>query len=171
MSNLFLSLVIDADIARSSGTSEHPVSSGARKLLDSVSKNGHVAVMCPTLCAEWKKHRSRYATKWMASMVAKKKLLFIKPNEEVKNFVEVNIVESKQKEIASKDSHLVDAALFTDKIIVSNDDRARHVFCQFSLQYGLIKTVSWFNSVRDKDFLIQNLVKNNFIPDIYFLGS
>jgi hypothetical protein len=52
MANKPLSLVIDADIARSSGFSEHPNSSSARILLENVRHNGHYAAMSPTLRAE-----------------------------------------------------------------------------------------------------------------------
>ena len=171
MSNIQRSIVIDADIARSSGTSEHPVSSGSRKLLQNVLTNGHYIVMCPVLYAEWNKHKSSYASRWLVSMIARKKLITIIPNNEIQSFIDKNIPESKQKDIAAKDSHLIDAALFTGKFIVSNDDIARNVFSHFSLEYALIKTVIWFNSIRDKDFLTNNLIQNNFIPQVYFLGN
>lgn len=171
MSKLTLSFIIDADIARSSGTSEHPVSSGSRRLLENLTKNGHKAAMCPNLRIEWKKHRSLFATKWFASMVAKKKIVFIDPPAKIKNFIEGNIEDCKDKEIALKDSHLIDAALEADKIIASNDNIARNVFCNYSLKQGEIGAVSWFNAVSDSAFISDTLMTGGHIPDIYYLRS
>lgn len=91
-----ISIVIDADIARSSGTSEHPVSSGSRALLDSVTKNGHKIVICPKLMNEWKNHRSLFARKWLASMIAKRKVKFIKPEEETNSTIAAHIIDPKK---------------------------------------------------------------------------
>src|SRR5262245_14829330 len=126
MSLLF---IVDADIARSSGTSEHPISSGSRRLLDGLAQAGHKAAMCPVLRQEWKKHQSGFATRWLASMVAKKRVVFVNPTTEIRDFIETNVVESKEKDIAVKDAHLIDAALIADKIVTSNDDNARAAFC------------------------------------------
>lgn len=171
MSKVTLSFIIDADIARSSGTSEHPVSSGSRKLLENLARNGHKAAMCPSLRIEWRKHQSLFATKWLASMVAKKKIVFIKPPERIKKFIEDNIEDCKDKEIALKDSHLIDAALEVDKIIASNDNVARNVFCNYSLRQGEIGAISWFNAVSDSAFISETLMSGGYIPAIYYLRS
>jgi predicted nucleic acid-binding protein len=164
-----LSFVIDADIARSSGTTEHPVSSGSRKLLESVSAGGHKVAMCPVLLKEWKVHRSYFATKWMASMVAKKKVLFIKPVQNIKLHIENEVPDSKEKEIALKDAHLLDAALSVDKIIASNDARARAAFCSIAHRKKEISTIAWFNAVADRDFFCEKILIGAFVPDRFYL--
>jgi hypothetical protein len=164
-----LNLVIDADIARSSGLSEHPVSSGARKLLDLVKTTGHCVVMCPILRAEWNKHQSIYAQKWFASMIAKKKVKFITHESKVKQFIEENVSDEKLREIASKDSHLVDAALLEDKFIASNDCRARNAFCEISVQHKILEDLVWLHSCSDYDFIEKYLSKSCFIPQEKFL--
>lgn len=171
MSKTILSFVIDADIARSSGTAEHPFSSGSRKLLESLSKNGHKIAMCPNLRKEWKKHQSLFATKWLASMVAKKKVSFIAPSEKTKAFLEKHIEDCKDKVIAMKDSHLIDAALAADKIIASNDNRAKSAFCRLSVKNREIGTVSWFNAVFDADFISNTLMPGGSIPSHYYLRA
>jgi len=169
VSKVTLSFVIDADVARSSGTSEHPISSGSRKLLESVTKNGHKVAMCPNLRAEWKNHKSLFATRWLASMVAKKKVVFLSPSEKIKSLINDSIEECKDKEIALKDAHLVDAALVADKIIASNDNTARNVFCKISGVNREICAVSWFNAVSDSEFIIDTVMFGGFIPNNYYL--
>lgn len=169
MSSVTLSFVIDADIARSSGESEHPVSSGSRSLLESVARNGHKAAMCPTLIQEWKKHKSIFATKWLASMIARKKVFFVKPLCVTSKIVEQGLSVDRDKLIALKDSHLVDAALATDKIIASNDSVARDVFKRLALVNGYIGEIAWFNAVSDRDFVGTTLVAGGYIPPIYYL--
>lgn len=170
MSNITLSFIIDADIARSSGNSEHPVSSGSRKLLENLAKKGHKIAMCPNLREEWKKHKSIFATKWLASMVARKKVVFIDPLKKIKISIEENMVDCKNKEIALKDSHLIDAALAVDKIIVSNDNVAKNVFCNCLFMRGEIGDVSWFNPVSDGSFISEKLMSGTgYIPGIYYL--
>lgn len=171
MSKAALSFIIDADIARSSGTSEHPIASGSRKLLENLTSKGHKVAMCPSLMQEWKKHRSHFATKWLASMVAKKKIHFIVPAKKIQQFIENSIEDCKDKEIALKDCHLVDAALLADRIIASNDDTARKVFCTLSKSMGEIGTVSWFNAVTDGAFISGPLMDGEYIPEIYYLRA
>lgn len=165
-----LKLVVDADIARSSGTTEHPISSNARILLDMMMSNGHYIVMCPTLNAEWKKHRSNYATRWFASMIAKKKVKFIRHNNTTHKVVETLTIDEKTRSVALKDCHLIDIALCEDKIIASNDNNARIAFCAISKLHGEIKPVAWLHSVNDNDFLTSLLDSNCFIPQKYKLN-
>jgi hypothetical protein len=166
------SVIIDADIARSSGMTEHPVSSGSRALLNSISQNGHKAAMCPTLMAEWNKHRSLFARKWLASMIAKKKVNFIKP-QSITNDLIVNNLNNLNKEkeiaIAVKDAHLIDGALAVDNIIASNDDIARNVFCELSNSCGDLRTIKWFNAITDRVFVTDYLVSDCFVPQRYYV--
>ena len=165
------SVIIDADIARSSGASEPPVSSGSRALLDSVSKNGHKAAMCPTLMAEWNKHRSLFARRWLSSMIAKRKVDFIKPEAITIDSIDRHLINEKSIAIAKKDVHLIDAALATDRVIASNDDIARNVFCELSRNCGNIRTIKWFNAITDRDFVSNFLLSDCFVPEKYCIAA
>ena len=65
-------IVIDADIMRSAGTSEHPHSSHARQILEAIRDGGHRMVQCAPLMAEHRKHQGRFASAWRTSMVSRK---------------------------------------------------------------------------------------------------
>ncbi len=164
-----MSLVVDADIARASGTSEHPVSSGSRALLDNIQQYGHSVVMCKQLKEEWNEHRSFYAKKWLASMIARKKVRMVKPEQHAASWIDANIGDERDIGIAKKDSHLIDSALFADRFIASNDSTARRVFCALSGSCGQIRCIKWFNAVSDKDFLSTYLEEQCFVPDEYYV--
>lgn len=169
MSKKIISFVVDADVARSSGVSEHPVSSGSRKLLQSLKESNHNAVMCPNLMKEWRRHKSFFATKWLASMIAKKKIIFISPAENIKNFIVQNIEDCKEKEIALKDSHLIDAALEVDKIVASYDNIAKNVFRNLSVRKAEIRSILWINPITDHEFIYDTLMSGGYIPKNYYL--
>ncbi|MCB4438493.1 hypothetical protein LHL20_19865 [Alteromonas sp. McT4-15] len=164
-------IVIDADIARASGTSEHPISKSCRGLLESVMDNDHSVTMCPTLTAEWKKHRSMFATRWLASMTARKRVKRITPHTVTTHLINTNINNERKAKIALKDAHLVDAALSSNEIIASNDDNARNVFCELTQTCGNLKSVKWFNCINDKQILNNFLSTNCFVPREYYLCS
>ncbi|MBX8602317.1 hypothetical protein K5D40_08700 [Pseudomonas cichorii] len=165
----YFSVVIDADVARSSGTTEHPVSSGSRKLLEAVSIGGHKLVLCPTLRQEWRNHRSKFAILWMASMVAKKKVVFITPGSNISRHISDNVPDSKNKEIALKDAHLIDAALESDKIVASNDDLARSAFCQIAREKREICSIIWMNAISNGEAFREKLLSGDFVPPNYYL--
>ncbi|WP_394167020.1 hypothetical protein [Neptunomonas phycophila] len=169
MANRNLSVIVDADIARSSGTTEHPVSSGSRAILDCVKNNNHKIAMCPLLFTEWKMHHSIFAKRWLASMIARKQLKFVKPNSNTKVHIEDNILDEKIKAISIKDAHLIDAALHEDKIIASNDDNARNAFITIADNYKCINQIVWFNAIKDRVFIEEFFVSNKFIPENYYL--
>ena len=171
MSNI-LSLVVDADIARSSGTTQHPVSKNSRESLEFIINNDDLKLaMCPELFSEWKKHKSIFAKKWLVSMYAKRKVVRINPISEAQTKVDNATITLKEKGIASKDAHLIDAALFTDKVILSNDDNARLVFCKMSGRYKELQSIRWFNVVNhNKEAHDCILKKQNLTPQQFFLG-
>jgi hypothetical protein len=64
------SLVIDASIARSCGDEKatYPTSGRCRDFLIETQASQHRIV----IKAEWEKHRSRFASQWLGSMIARK---------------------------------------------------------------------------------------------------
>ncbi|MBB1391810.1 hypothetical protein H5185_20720 [Shewanella sp. SG44-6] len=124
--------------------------------------------MCPTLGAEWKKHRSIFATKWLASMIAKKRINRINPQATTKTLI-VDNLKDKKIAIALKDAHLIDGALEVDCIIASNDDIARSVFCELSITCGSLRAIKWFNAIADREIVTDYLVSDGFVPKKYYL--
>lgn len=171
-----LNLVIDADIAKSAGVSEHPVSSASRNLLSSIlnSENKHVLILCKNLKSEWSKHKSTYTTKWLATMTARKKVFIIKEETAVylTQLIEASKnISEREKEVAIKDAHLVELALANNAMIFSNDDKARKVFCDLADDIGRLKELKWFNVVFDINLIFKVIDKNTHISEEYFLSK
>jgi len=146
-------LVIDASVARASGGKEatHPTAAAARVFLLAVLTICHKAVMTPAIRDEWDKHQSNFARRWRRSMVARKKINPVSP-EESKNLRQqiglINIPHA-SKTAMLKDCHLIEAAIATERQIISLDATARELFSMASHNFKEIKDVSWVNPVHD----------------------
>lgn len=170
MSKKIIFVVIDADVAKSAGLTEHPISSSSRIFLQNMKENGHKAVMCKKLLHEWNKHNSKFAKTWLSSMFAKKLVLIVEPNQQVAKLIESSDLKAKEKNIAQKDVHLVDAALTNDdKVISSNDITARDVFGNITKLNKSIADIAWFSPTLHNEFLCRYLKKRCSIPKTYFL--
>jgi hypothetical protein len=139
-------LVVDADIMRASGTSEHPESKNARLILEQIRVSGHRLVQTPALKKEHDKHKSRFAQTWRVSMVSKKQWLLVKPPENPvlrQHLVQAQNPDSKRDETAVlKDAHLLEAAAGSDFRIISRDSTAKKLFqngCPLPEPYGRIQ--------------------------------
>ena len=50
-----------------------------------------------------------------------------------------------------KDAHLLDAALVTDRVVISADDLARELFSQLSASLRVLKSVIWLTPEHEPD--------------------
>lgn len=125
-------LVIDADIMRASGTTQHPVSKNARLILEMVREKGHRLVQSRALKAEHDKHQSRFAATWRGNMVARKQWVLIDVPEDAdlrERLAVAQNPESTKDEIAVlKDAHLLEAAAASGHRVISNDTTAKLLF-------------------------------------------
>lgn len=146
-------LVIDASVARASGGKEaiHPTSKATRDFLQAVLTICHKIVMTPAIRAEWDEHQSNFALKWRSSMVARKKLIQLNVEEQpgLRQQVELENIPQGQKNAMFKDCHLIEAAMNTDRRIISLDDAARNLFVELSLSVTDIQDVLWVNPALD----------------------
>ncbi|MBD2346193.1 hypothetical protein [Anabaena subtropica] len=143
-------LVIDASVARAAGGEEstYPASVHCRDFLKAVLDICHQVVMTQDIKEEWDKHQSKYSLTWRRQMVAKKKFKFIdiSINNELWNQIETLAATEKQCQAMIKDLRLVEAALVTDKIVISLDDNtARKFFSEASAKIDELKNIVWVN--------------------------
>jgi predicted nucleic acid-binding protein len=157
-------IVIDADVARSAGLSEHPVSKNARCLFDAILNSKIVIVFCPVLLEEWKKHRSTYAQRWLSSMIAKKRFSLITPATIAAQEIECAVIEDEQRKIAFKDAHVVDIALSTCKFIASNDVAARDIFCHIAITSVIFDDLFWAVPTNDGEELVNVISEKKYVP-------
>src|ERR1700687_4213677 len=132
-------LVVDASVASAAGQTMHPTSFRSREFLGEVLRISHRMVMTATLATEWDRHQSLYAARWRAEMRTRNNVVDIADvrNDEVRRQVTFSIT-------VQKDLHLIEAALATDQIVVSLDDRAQTDLC-----VEATKDVTWVNAVTE----------------------
>ncbi len=142
-------LVIDATVARAAGgkTATYPASKRCRDFLQAVVDVCHRAVMTQPIGAEWKKHGSRFFRQWRVSMEARKKIVRNVADEHLLDEPQLGAAlrSNAQLEAARKDLHLINAALLTDRTIVSLDDEARQNFALVAQRCPQLQAVCWVN--------------------------
>jgi len=135
-------LVIDASVAGAASEKEHPRSSACRKTLDSALAICHRIVFCKKLLQEWKEHKGRYASCWLDSMLARRKVQMPKDTDQPQNELPAGVqLNEKELEAYKKDSHLLEVALTSDKIIITLDDNLIDI-CRKIRKYSAIRFIN-----------------------------
>lgn len=142
-------LVIDASVARSSGDENavYPTSKHCRDFLSATLDMGHQVVMTAAIRGEWNKHQSRFARAWRVTMVARRKLHIIEvaPDDNLREKISRVAARAEDREAMFKDAHLLEAAIATDRIVISLDETARVLFIAAALSVGEIRRILWAN--------------------------
>ena len=144
-------LVIDASVARAAGGEDavFPRSKHCRDFLKATLVICHRVVLTPEIGEEWKQHRSNFARRWLGSMMARKKvhLLGNVVNDELRGRVERAAAHAgnDEREAMRKDFLLIEAAIATDRIVISLDDTAKGLFAVAARSVGELKNIAWVN--------------------------
>lgn len=148
-------LVIDTDIARSAGGVEaQDVSSKcSRDFLIVVRESKHKLVTTVAVRNEWHKHQSKFTKIWLASMVARRRICWVEasPDEEMRLKVEQVTTSEKKRDAMLKDIHLVEAALQSDKIVISLDETVRGCFHETAQKLRVLRSVVWVNPCKSEE--------------------
>ncbi len=142
-------LVIDASVARSAGGEEaaFPTSKRCRDFLKATLAVCHSAVLTSEVNEEWKRHRSAFARGCLVSMMARKKVHRIGSavNDSLRSKIERVTASAKDREAMLKDFHLIEAAMATDRIVISLDKTVRRLFAVAARDVGELKSIAWVN--------------------------
>lgn len=142
-------LVIDASVARAAGGEDatYPISKNCRDFLKATLTICHSAVMTSEIENEWKKHQSTFASRWRRSMEGRKKIFRSENtgNSELRLKLDSIHIRRADKKIMLKDMHLIEAALITDKIVISLDEEVRELFDEYAVKLGDLKNAVWIN--------------------------
>ena len=165
-------LVIDADIVNSASEAKYPISSTCRRFLDTVLDVGHHVVMTKAIREEWHRHMSRYSRRWRRRMWARKRVVKIigERDETLRGRIDASVSQDQQAMVA-KDVHLVEAALATDRLITSQDERVRSALRTASNNVGELKRIVWVNPTRSDEAPIDWLRDGAKIEEHRLLGS
>lgn len=153
-------LVIDASVAFSAGKkgSGSRRSRRCRAFLEEVIRICHRVVMTGELSAEWRAHASPFAVDWLVQMKSRGKR--IRVGEDVRDYelhasVQASRVADKNRKAMAKDLHLIEAALASDRLIVSCDDRARALFRGAAAHVPELRLVVWVNPEQTEEDAIR----------------
>ncbi len=142
-------LVIDASVIHSSGGEKavHPTSKHCRDFLQATLKICHRVVLTEDISKEWKRHQSKFAMQWRVSMFARKKLVSVtvSSNEVLHNKIERVAFDDKSRKAMLKDMLLIEAAMATDRVIVSLDEIVRNLFGMAATSIGELRAIVWVN--------------------------
>lgn len=150
-------LVIDANIAHSAGTSEVPASRYSRTCLDAILQDEHIAVFSRALRQEWKNHASLHATRWRVTMEKRKRI----ENEEGEEFEHLLdqacecLAHVTWQNALRKDFHLVQSALATDQILLSNESRLPSHLKTCCISVPELRKLFFANPQEEQDVCIQ----------------
>ncbi|WP_138755789.1 hypothetical protein [Paenibacillus sinopodophylli] len=149
MSKKVFDIVIDASVARSAGETIHPISKSCRDFLEDFRSSKNILVMSKTIFAEWKKHQSRFSSTWRNNIIASKRLKVIDDieYEQIRTTIDKYAPNDKAKDAILKDVHLVEAAIQTDEIIISCDNKMRVLLYNLTSKCGDLKNIVWVNPV------------------------
>lgn len=155
---------MDADVVHSAGESEHPISSACRRFLETVLDVGHHVVMTDAILEEWRRHMSKYSRRWRRQMYGRRLVIQIEVNEDETLRGRIDAaVHGDQRAIVAKDVHLIEAAIVADRLVTSNDEKARGVFKDASDRVVDLQQIVWVNPTGDNEEPIKWL--ENGAPD------
>jgi len=162
-------IVIDACIARSAGGKEakkgHSVP--CTNFLSKVLEICYMVIFSRELFDEWKEHQSKFSRRWLVTMFSRKKVNILKDSEDqslrgrIRSECEIK---KRSWEAVLKDIHLIEAAIITDKIIASIDDRARDHFKIISPGFGELRLIYRINPANTDEDVVSWL-ESGLEPD------
>src|SRR5262249_52144021 len=113
----------------------------------------HQIVMTQEIGEEWQRHRSNFARQWLSSMAARRKdhRLDEVLDKALRGRIERVTSSEKNTEAMRKDYRLVEAALATDRIVISLDETARGLFAAAAYKVGELRHIIWVNAERSEE--------------------
>lgn len=143
------SLVIDTSVASAATERITPDKSSKNccDILKAILDSKHRLVMTSGIKVEWDQHQSAFSRKWRLSMIAKKRLNYINIsiNEKLRSRIDEIAQTDKEREAMWKDYILIEAAIATDKIIISRDEKARTPFQKAAIKINELAAIAWVN--------------------------
>jgi hypothetical protein len=106
-------------------------------------------------------------------MTAKKKIVTatVDADSRIRTAIERAIGDAISSDEILKDIALVEAALETDKIIISLDENARHAFSELAQQIPELRTIVWINPANPSEQAIAWLQQGANRQKLRLLGS
>ena len=142
-------VVVDADVARRARDQSPDADAAASAAALTELRRGPCRVaMSAALWEEWRRHKRRYATQWLAGMFAEKRIVrrgAVTASAAVR--AAIATLPEEERPAAEKDLHLVELALDTDERVLSFDDKARRRFARLAPVARPLHPIHWVSPV------------------------
>ena len=108
--------------------------------------------MIQEIFEEWRVHQSKYSAIWLRRMFGRRQVDYEQSARD--HMLRARIDDSlcgNQRVIDRKDVHLVEAALATDRLVASRDEKARGAFRDAAALVQELKGIVWINPTLTAD--------------------
>lgn len=160
-------MVVDACVARAAGGADASSieAKACRDVLVTIYEVSLRLVMSKEIGEEWRRHQSNYSRKWLHQMFGRKRVDFVQPSQHqpIRIAMRAHLVASIQR-IVEKDLHVIEAALATDRRIVSQDDTSCLHLGSLAPHVPELKHLHWANPTSTEciGWLQQGAPESNF---------
>lgn len=140
-----MTLVVDACVLRSAGSSGSPTPTECRAILEEIKNSRKHVSIDRKLLAEWRRHKSRYSATWISAMFSRRLI------EQIDRFsgksISVEDAVSKlgepDRSVALKDIHLIRIAVDRGYCVISCERRCRAAFHKAAVYCSEMSKVFW----------------------------
>lgn len=145
-------IVIDTCITGAASTRQiGGQASTAVHILEAVADGRHEFVYCPgKMREEWDRHRSNYSSTWLRHMFGKKRVCEDLSVDLPVLRRAISLLPESENACATKDLHLVEAAISFDNVLVSWDHGARTVYSSLRTSQVELNRTLWADPLRDR---------------------
>ncbi|MEU6646939.1 hypothetical protein ABZ863_30990 [Saccharomonospora sp. NPDC046836] len=111
--------------------------------------------MTPNLQDEWKRHATRFMTRWLVMMEQRCRVRRERDRRisDLRSAVATNVTQEEKRNVILKDIHITEAAIFLKIAVFSFDEKQRRVLSELQQDYSLLGDVQWFNPESDIETL------------------
>ncbi len=149
-------LVIDVSVANTAGPpreDQPDQSRGCAAFLDAVRQSEHLLVMTQDIEREWIASDADYATRWRSAMVSLGKVCFsgAAADSELRAKIGSSLRGTSEQREMLKDAHLIEAAIDTDRRVVSCDETVRRLYRRVAPRVDELREIVWVNPTKTAD--------------------
>jgi hypothetical protein len=143
-------LVVDASIAKAVGSAAatHPTPLRCRAFLQGIAaERGYTMVWTEAIAEEWRRHESAFAIRWRVQMASTQRIFDVDEarDEALREAIVLAATALEAGGIMQKDTHLIEAALATERTVTSLDERARGWFVRSVGRIPRLAKIVWVN--------------------------
>ncbi len=149
-------LVIDVSVANTAGpprADQPDPSRSCAAFLDAVRQSEHLLVMTQDIEREWDASDADFATRWRSTMVSIGRVHFSRAGAdgELRAKIGRSVKGVSERQEMLKDAHLIEAAVDTDRRVVSCDETVRRLYRRVARMVDSLREIVWVNPTKTTD--------------------